>query len=176
MKSTKKFYQKVIVLTLTVICVFTSFAYAEPFRGKPGEHYNECQIKEEIISKEIGLTEEQQAKLKNHRETCRTQAKQMRKSLKSYRLNLRNELGKYDSNPEEIERISSEIKNQQAQLIDHRVASILKVKEILTPEQFEQFRAKMKELREKRGGIKRGCREDKKELNKEKQYYQRSDN
>jgi Spy/CpxP family protein refolding chaperone len=164
MKSTKRFYQKVIVLTLTAICISTSLAYAEPFRGKCEGHDNRCQIKEEIIIKELGLTEEQQAMLKKHREACRTQAKQMKESLKTNRLNLRRELGKYDTNPDEIERISSEMKNKQAQLIDHRVASILKVKEILNPEQFEQFRSKIKELREKRRGFKGGCRGDKNEL------------
>ena len=56
MKSTKRFYQKVIVLTLTAICISTSLAYAEPFRGKCEGHDNRCQIKEEIIIKELGLT------------------------------------------------------------------------------------------------------------------------
>ena len=93
---------------------------------------------------------------------------QMKGSLKTNRLNLRSELGKYDSNPDEVERISSEMKNQQAQLIDHRVASILKVKEILNPEQFEQFRSKIKELRGKRRGFKGRCRGDKNELLKGK--------
>ncbi len=168
MKSTKRFYQKVIVLTLAVICVSTTFAYADHFRGKCEGHDNRCQIKEEIIIEELGFTEEQQAMLNKHREACRTQAMQMKESLRTNRLNLRSELDKYDSNPDEIERISFEIKYQQAQLIDHRVASILKVKEILNPEQFEQFRSKIKELRGKRRGFRRGCREGKGELLKGK--------
>lgn len=129
-------------LMLAVMIFSASLVYAQPFEGGPP-------CGDDDFVKELGLTDDQLTKFRQHRVESKTEAVKLRMLLKDHQSDLREELGRYDSDTAKINKITSEIKKLQAQLIDHRVASVLELKKILTPEQFEKFQERIDERRER---------------------------
>jgi Spy/CpxP family protein refolding chaperone len=157
MRNKTKLLKITIALTLLAIFFPVSLVYAQPpgggfGRGGYGKGNFLRQLTNTDFVKELGLTDEQQAEFRGHLADSSGQMIEMRKLLRDKRLNLRDELRKYDSYPNKIAQITSEIKTLQAQFVDNRVASTLKLKEILTQEQFKKFQEKVDELMEKRRG------------------------
>ncbi|MEE9487669.1 MAG: periplasmic heavy metal sensor [Candidatus Brocadiales bacterium] len=155
MRKKTKFLKITIALTFLAIFFSMSLVYAQPpgggyGRGGYGKGYFLHQLTNTDFVKELGLTDEQQAEFREHLADSSGQMKEMRKLLRDKRLNLRDELRKYDSDQNKIAQITSEIKALQAQFIDNRVASTLKLKEILTQEQFKKVQEKIDKVIEKR--------------------------
>ncbi len=74
--------------------------------------------------------------------------KELRESLKAAQSRLKEALSQYDVDPATIQGLAAEVKTIQAQIVDHRIASVSQTKEILTAEQFAKIQEKAKE----RGG------------------------
>ena len=101
------------------------------------------QLSEELpisnIAQELGLSPEQKAQLKEQRFQAKYNQVEMRNKLKLKELELRHELEKEAINQEAITGIVAELKELQGMIIEQRIDSILKMKEVLTPEQFEKL-------------------------------------
>ena len=79
-----------------------------------------------------------------HREETKVLFTQLRQKMTL----LRQELEKSELNMQAIYYINNEVKQLQVQMLDNRLERILKVRKILTPEQFKKFEDKMNERME----------------------------
>ncbi len=93
----------------------------------------------EKIAKEINLSNEQKSKLKDEKTRHHERIKNMQTVLHNKRTELMNELDKPVSDRSKIDSITLAMKRTASDMIDERLNSALKVKEILTPEQYKQF-------------------------------------
>ena len=97
------------------------------------------------MEKILNLTSEQQEKLRDNRKKQEEQISRLSNQLKEKRQILQQELKKSSVTKESLAPVITELKSLQAQLIDIRIEGILAVKQLLTPEQFEQFQQIMDE-------------------------------
>lgn len=99
------------------------------------------------IDKELKLTNTQKEQLRSFRADQQTIRQNIGKQLNEKRAAMRDELAKPESDRNIIDQLSSEIKNLMGQEIDLHTASILKMKEVLTLEQFKKFNGIMEKRR-----------------------------
>jgi|GEM_PF-5602422 len=97
----------------------------------------------EKMAQELGLTQEQQAQLKEHRRQNMKQAQEIREQLKAKKDEIRQELQKDPVDVARIRAIHEQIKALIAQREDGRLEGILKLREVLTAEQFQKMHEKM---------------------------------
>ena len=107
----------------------------------------------EKIIHDLDLTEEQQESLKSYRQENQERMRTLHEKLKEARETLKTELEKTKSNNRTIQRLASVIKSAQAEMVDNRIETVLHMKEVLTEEQFQEFRAKAAEAKEKVKGF-----------------------
>ena len=91
------------------------------------------------IDKELNLSPAQREQLKSFRADQQTVMKDIRKQLNEKRLAMKAELEKPESDKDVIDQLSSDIKQLTGQQIDLHTAAMLKMKEVLTPDQFKKF-------------------------------------
>ena len=101
--------------------------------------------------RDLDLTEEQRERLRTRREEKEETYQQAREQLKSLRAALGDELDKPEADQGKTDELVRQITSLQQQMLTERVDSILEMKEILTPEQFEKMAQKRKQMRENRG-------------------------
>ncbi len=106
--------------------------------------------KHEWMVEQLGLTEDQQEKMREHRRAQEEQQKALREATKAKHKELAEELQKTEMNEGRIRQLADQLKDLSGQKIDARINGILTMRDILTPEQFAQFREKVKEFRGKR--------------------------
>ncbi|MCA9400687.1 MAG: periplasmic heavy metal sensor [Candidatus Omnitrophica bacterium] len=110
------------------------------FRENFKEKYKERkEARFEEMKEDLGLTDDQVTRLKEHKQANRKHKKEFWGELKSKKDLLKEALQKDELNRDEIQKIHSEIKVMKNQMEDDRLESILEVREILTPEQFQKF-------------------------------------
>jgi len=95
--------------------------------------------KKDGIYDKLDLTTEQKKQLEANKVRDREVMKASFEKMKSYRETLKTELMKPELDMVKINNIQSQIKTLQAEMLDNRLNSILKVRKILTPEQFTKF-------------------------------------
>ena len=108
------------------------------------------------VFKQLNLSHEQEKQLKAQRNKHREQTEEIRKSLKTKREEIRNELQKQELNMEKINKTHSELKDLRSKTADLRLEGILEVRNILTTEQFKKFCELKKDIhpmKKKRKGI-----------------------
>jgi len=149
----KKLFMLIAVLLVTAIVAGDAFAYFGC--DTKGQRDSRHKDKIEAIKKDLNLTADQEKALKESKEAFRVQAKDLRLKLKEKRQLLQAELSKPGVTRQQVEPIVAEIKALQSDTIEQKVNGILKIKEILTPEQFAKLQAK-KEAKHKPGNMKRG--------------------
>ncbi len=120
---------------------------AIPARAMPVAHESEegmraeeVRPKEEFtadITKELNLTKEQKTLLKQARHELKKKKMEAQHQLRIKRMDLRYELDQDKIDVAKIDTIISEINTLQGTLLRLRVENILKMKEVLTPEQYE---------------------------------------
>jgi len=118
--------------------------------GERGGRYKE---KRGAITRELGLTAEQDKLLKDAKEAHRAEMAELFQALKAKRQELKSALVKPGVTRQQVEPIAAEIKTLQSQMVDRRIDGILKVKGILSPEQFQKLQG-MKEGWQKNGHMK----------------------
>ncbi|MCK4462870.1 MAG: periplasmic heavy metal sensor, partial [Candidatus Omnitrophica bacterium] len=97
---------------------------------------------------ELGITAEQEAKLKAQREEFRDKNKKLMEKMLSKRKELKQELEKPNINRAKVDKIIADIKNLTGEKLRSRVHKIISMKNVLTQEQFEKLQKKMEEKRQ----------------------------
>lgn len=92
--------------------------------------------------KDLGLTEEQQQKLEDHRNKHRSQMEANKEVSENLHEQLKAELEKTEVDVAKIYSIHQQIKTLNNEEADHRLEGILEVRKILTAEQFKKFQEK----------------------------------
>ena len=146
-----KRYMLVVAITAAALLVGCSSVWAQRPQEKFGKKGNP-EAKFEEMNTKLGLTAEQQAKMKAQRETSRVASEELRKKVKESREKLRIELEKSTTTLESVQPLVTEIKNLESQLIDARVQQVFALKAILTPEQYAKFQQIIKEEQQKHKG------------------------
>lgn len=149
-----------LITVLTVVGTATILLYTTAFAETPKGEERKGHRKDakEELTKELGLTEQQQAQLSETRKANQAATQGLLGSLKTARSALREELGKYNSDAAKVQSLAAEVKNIEAKMVDQRIASVNKIKEILTAEQFGKMQEKAKTRMEK---MKKGGKEHK---------------
>jgi len=147
------FKQFVYLFGIIGMVLLTSNVYAQtPGDNPPGYETKKEKMKARMLEifKQLDLSPEQEKQLEAHRNKHRGQSKELRKSIKAKREEIRNELQKQELNMEKINEIHSELKALHSKKSDHRLKSMLEVRKILTPEQFTKFCELRKDLHSKK--------------------------
>ncbi len=142
-----KFRQVCIYTGMIVVLAFTSVVYAQPYEG---DRERAIKCREEMMDDlvgELGLTPQQQEQFKKQCKANHEHRRKYRQLLRGEQEKLRVELEKKDFNEKKMEKIVAELKNLWSKLIDRKVADGLKIKEILTPEQFRELGQKKETFR-----------------------------
>jgi protein CpxP len=141
---------------LSLALMFASVAAFAAPQGKGPQGYQQGgEGRGQQVFKDLGLSEEQQQKLKTHREAHRALATETRKILKEKREALRAELEKPNFSENAAKKLNDEMKVAQNRMADQRLAGVLEVRKILTPEQYAKF-VQLRQERMKNRGPKQG--------------------
>lgn len=93
----------------------------------------------------IGLSEEQSRTILNHCDQERYERSDIQSKIRTKRMELKHELEKKEIDRKTIDRTVQDLKDLYAEMLEHRVHQILTLRNILTPEQFEQLQALQRE-------------------------------
>lgn len=144
-QSSKLIFMTAVILSLILL----PEVKAQPEgRGYEGRKIWGHKISE--IHEQLGLTPDQKAQLKSHREKHRSQMEALHQQIKTKREQFTQELQKENFDLNKVKQIHSELKSLKAQMEDYRLDGILQVRQILTPEQFHKFR-ELKNQRKEHG-------------------------
>ena len=144
----------VLVMTLIVLALVSNQAFAwgdRPSKNCRGDFKAKCAE----MNKKLGITPEQEKLLDAQRDAHRKEAEATMKAMKDNREALKTEMAKPGITRQDLEPIVAEMKKLECDMVEQRVQGILKVKSILTPEQFEKLE---KSRSEKQGRGKRGMK------------------
>jgi len=145
-----------MVMTVAIVVVFIAGSvFAWGGCGTQGKADKGCQGKGDIkesMKKDLGLTAEQDAKLKAGREAYRTESKALHDAIKAKKDELKAAIAKPGATRAQVEPMVAELKALESQRVDRKVDGIFAVKAILTPEQSTKLEAmKDKHMKEGRG-------------------------
>ena len=139
----KRFIKEITCAVIFFLIFLPCLAFAQPLAQGPAEQGPAEQEGEEVpisnIAQKLGLSAEQVKQLKEQRFQEQYNRMETRNKIQLKELELRHELERDVINREAIDKIVAELKELQGTLIEQRVESIIKLKEILTPEQFEKL-------------------------------------
>ncbi len=136
-------------LVISGVMLLASNTYSQPTeRHSPEHEAMREKMKTRMIEvfKQLDLSPEQEKQLKVHRNKHREQEKNFHESIRSKSEEMKIELQKQEMNMAKIDKINSELKSIKSKKSDHRLESILEVREILTAEQFVKFMDLKKEF------------------------------
>jgi len=138
--------QMVILVAIALGLVFSGAAYAKMSEEEAGQPNKD---KRDQIIQQLNLTPQQEAQIKQLQRFNRQKAKELLLRLKEKRKELADELDKARSNTIIIRALIAQLKDIQGRLIEQRVNDVLKMKEILTPEQYQKFNETLKNMRKR---------------------------
>ena len=87
----------------------------------------------------LNLSPQQEAQIRKLQQANRERSRDLRRNLSQKRRELKQELDKQNSDPEKIKALTSDLKVIDGQLIDEQVDRVLRMKEMLSPEQYQTF-------------------------------------
>ena len=128
---------KTLRLAFPLLLVLASAHAGYPWKGEGKEGKYKGRSDEEYLQ-ELNLTPEQMEQFAKQREESNSAKEGLRNSIREKHRELREELDSETTDNEKLESIVSELKSLEAQRIDQKVKSIIQMKEILTPEQFQK--------------------------------------
>lgn len=105
----------------------------------------------EFLKKELGLTDEQYAKVKSFKEADRKELETIRKNFKELKKSFNETMKKTSSTNEELKQKFDEFQKARDQYQRARFEKMLKMRGVLTPEQLEKFSKAMDKHKSKRG-------------------------
>lgn len=139
----------VIIGSFIIASFIAAPLFADQLCEKSGKEQVNFKEKKEAISCQLKLTPEQDKLLKEARLAHRDEMKKLMQALGDKRKELKTALANPKVTRQDIGPIVAQIKGVQAQLVDYRVDSIFRIKEILSPEQYQKLQA-MKNGRQSR--------------------------
>ena len=130
-----------LFLGLMLSLFMASTLHAEMGMGKEKMFGDEKAWEEKVnkVYDQLNLSEEQRAQLKAQKESHRGEMQEIREKMRAKREEFRQEIQKTEFDVGKLKAINNDIKALQNQIADNRLESIIKVREILTPEQFTKF-------------------------------------
>ena len=146
---------KKIVLITAVIAAGTLIAgdAAYAFGGGGAQCGREgrttCQAPREKLGRDLGLTEDQEARLTTAREAHFQEMQRLRTSTKEKERALREAIAKPDATRDTVAPLVGEIKDLRSRMVDQRVEGIFEVKGILSQEQFAKLGSLVEKHRRK---------------------------
>jgi Spy/CpxP family protein refolding chaperone len=135
-----------IALLVSIACI------AMPARAEGEDKYRgprqkwssgEKQEKFDKMIEKLGLSHEQVAQLKEHKQAKMESREKLYSALSEQKKALKDELEKPASDNARIKQIADSIKQIQSEMVDERIKGILEIKAILTPEQYNEFKSKI---------------------------------
>jgi Spy/CpxP family protein refolding chaperone len=152
-----------LIIALVVVSMFAAGAV---FAGQGacasgekerGGHYKE---KTAAITASLKLTPDQEKRLNEAKTGHRAEMAELARQLKEARQELKTALANPAVTKQGVEPIAVRIKAFQASMVDRRIDGILKIKEILTPEQYQKLQGMKEGRRDKARGkrVGRDCR------------------
>ncbi len=141
----RKFKKSMILMIGLSLVVMTSRISAQPL-GPRKEKAKKVMKK---VIEELELSPEQQEQIRSSRQAHRKEVKQLRQSIGAARQGLRDELEKAEPNEVKIKSLTAKLKKLLGKQIEQRVEGVLEMREILTPEQYQEFQGKLNQGREK---------------------------
>ncbi|MBU4313138.1 MAG: Spy/CpxP family protein refolding chaperone [Candidatus Omnitrophica bacterium] len=139
------------VVTLVVFSGVAAYAWPAYCSGQEkGEEY--AGKKTDNLTKELGLTPEQEEKIKALKTEQREAKKQLMDKIQSKKAELKEELEKATTNRARINSIVKELSALMEYKLEQRVESVLSMREVLTPEQYEKFKEEKEHFKGKKGG------------------------
>jgi len=150
-----------VLLTAVSLLAAGPVAFAGSYEENgPGGRRGRKQCGQEQMYKDLGLSQEQQDKLKARREGGREQRKAQHEQIKTKMRALHEEIGKPETTRVSVEPRVAEINALKAQMFSQRIDDTFALKEVLTPEQFAKFREHHKKMmkRERQGWQKKGMK------------------
>ena len=135
--------QMMILAAIALGLVFSGTANAKMFEGEEGQPNKD---KRDQIIQQLNLTPQQEAQINQLQRLNRQKAKELFRRLNEKRKELADELDKARSSPIKIRALIADLKDIQGRLIEQRVEDVLKMKEILTPEQYQKFSETLKNM------------------------------
>lgn len=146
-------FRKAILLAVATTFLLSSSVYAEHSHGREGRMEQSAREKKhEMLVEELGLTPEQETRLKQQREEFRNKNKELMEKMRSKRKELKQELEEPNIDRAKVDKIIGDIKNLTGEKLSNRVNKIISMKKILTPEQFEKLQDKMRQKRHAHSG------------------------
>jgi Spy/CpxP family protein refolding chaperone len=104
----------------------------------------------EKFANELKLTAEQREKLKAHQKKQQEEVVALFKNMAEKQKALKDELEKKDSSKGRLDVLAEDITEIHGKLVRHRIAGVLAVKKILTPQQFDEFLKRARDFQAKR--------------------------
>jgi Spy/CpxP family protein refolding chaperone len=136
----RRFMNALVYVTILSLCLSPTFAYGKPMAQDPTEKGGKGCVARDI-TKELNLTPEQNQQLKAQRQQTRQTARELQEKIRTKRGELREALDKKDVDRNAVNKIIADLKELQGSMLEQRVDSILKMKTILTPEQFTKLQS-----------------------------------
>ncbi len=137
----KGFVREIGYTAIFFLVLLPCLAFAQPQLQETPEQVGE-ELSISDIAQELGLSANQKEQLSEQRFQEQYTRMETRNKIRLKELQLRHELEKDAINKESVDKIVAELKELQGDTIEQRVNSILKLKEILTPEQFEKLQSR----------------------------------
>ena len=151
-------YLKQVIAVAAVVAMMglSAQAYADNTRRSGRERSTQAGEKRHDFIKELNLTPEQQEQLNAQRQNGKQEMEDIRQQMQAKREELKQELEKPAIDQARIDSIINGMKELMGRQLQNRVAKIVAMKQILTPEQFQQMQTKMQEMKQgwKEGGRK----------------------
>jgi len=144
--------QMMILAAIALGLVFSGTANAKMFEKEEGQPNKD---KRDQVIQQLNLTPQQEAQINQLQRLNRQKAKELFRKLNEKRRELADELDKARSNPIKIRVLIAALKDIQGRLIEKRVEDVLKMKEILTPEQYQKFSETLKNMHKRNFELKR---------------------
>jgi len=144
--------QMMILAAIALGLIFSGTANAKMLEEEEGQFNKD---KRSQVIKQLNLTPQQEAQIKQLQMFNRQKAKELFLRLREKRKELADELDKARSSPIKIRALIAELKDLQGRLIEQRVEDVLKMKEILTPEQYQMFSESLKNMHKNNFELKR---------------------
>ncbi|MBL0059081.1 MAG: Spy/CpxP family protein refolding chaperone [Elusimicrobia bacterium] len=113
---------------------------AAPKESTSGTRRDRAEMREKMKT-ELGLSDEQVKQLEAHRRDHRAEMKQLWTAMKEKREAIKTELEKPTLDKNAVHQLNDQLKEVHGKLADLRLEGILRVREILTPDQFKKFMA-----------------------------------
>ena len=127
-----------------VLALLISNVYAQPqgegFPGPKSQRGSKDMFPKAKLYEKLNLSPEQQEQLEAYHNQHREESKKLHKSIKEKREALREDLERKDLDMSKVKKLHAQVKAAQGRIEDYRLEGILKVREILTPEQFVEFK------------------------------------